>query len=159
MGVTQLNPCIWFWNSFHKARVFPSLVSADIIINTWMTFGDHIGYITSQNELETNWHVLASGEVLAFLGFCCFLSFVIKLFALKVDWDWQRVHFLYTECNFSFTLWVRHEKCTTDTKMKKPTCLMVVSPYLLRSTELQSAPLCLTLKPEFQGKLDFQRRP
>lgn len=125
-----------------------------------MTFGDHIGYITSQNELETNWHVLASGEVLDFLGFCCFLSFVIKLFALKLDWYWQRLHFLYTECNFFFFYFVRQiwKIYHSDTKVKKNTYLMLVSPCLLKSTELQSAPLYLTLKPEFQGKLDFQRR-
>lgn len=122
-----------------------------------MTFGDHIGYITSQNELEMNWHVLASGEVLAFRGFCCFLSFVIKLFALEWDWYWQRVNFLYAVCIFFFMsqiLKIYH----SDTKVNKTTWLMLVSLYLLQSTELRSAPPNLTLKPEFQGKLHFQRR-
>lgn len=96
-----------------------------------MTFRDHIGYISSQNELGANWHAQAPGKELALLGFCCLLPFVIKLFALKLDWYWQRVHFLYTEYNFFFPLWVRYDSDHTNT--------LHVSPDLSHSTEVHQS--------------------
>jgi len=45
----------------------------------------------------------------------------------------------------------------SDTKVKKTSCFILVSPYLFKSTELQLAPPYLTLEPDIQGKPGFQK--